>query len=38
VIAKKIGRTVGAVMQKRQALKIKVFWDRRKAHPSYPVP
>jgi hypothetical protein len=29
VIAKRIGRTVGAVMQKRQALGIKVLRDRR---------
>ena len=29
VIAERIGRTVGAVMQKRQALRIKVRRDRR---------
>jgi hypothetical protein len=30
VIAARTGRTVGAVMQSRQALRIAVFQDRRK--------
>jgi hypothetical protein len=31
VIAERIGRTLGAVMQKRQTLRIKVFRDRRRS-------
>ena len=33
VIAARIGRTFGAVTQKRQAMKIKAFQDRRRATP-----
>jgi hypothetical protein len=29
VIAARLGRTVSAVMQKRQALRVRVFRDRR---------